>query len=179
MQNFVRFLKELRAYRRVMLFIILLTLITSSLSLPMPIIIQYLTDHLSDIAMQKNPGQHLNLIGIFAIIVVVAATSALAGYWLTYSISYLGQMFKLDMRRKLYGHMQTLSLGFFEKSQTGKLMSNITNDVATLDQLIGGGFVNVMQDLVTLLAVFGYIFYLNWKLALVSLIVFPIYILNY
>ena len=139
MQNFVRFLKELRAYKRVMFFIVILTLITASLSLPMPIIIQYLTDHLSDIALQKNPNTKLNLVGIFTAIVSIAAVSAVTGYWLTYSISYLGQRFKLDMRRKLYGHMQTLSLGFFEKSQTGKLMSNITNDVATLDQLIGGG----------------------------------------
>src|SRR5262249_10868334 len=89
------------------------------------------------------------------------------------------QRFKYDMRRKLYAHMQTLSLGFFEKNQTGKLMSNITNDVSTLDQLIGGGFVTLVSDLVTLSAVLFIVFFMNWKLALVALSVFPLYIANY
>ena len=179
MQNFVRFIKELRAYWRVMAIIVVLTLITSSLSLPMPLVIQYLTDHLSNEALRRSPHLTVNLLGVFGLVVGVAVASAFFGYWLTYSVTFLGQRFKYDMRRKLYAHMQTLSLGFFEKSQTGKLMSNITNDVSTLDHLIGGGFVNIVQDSVTLLAVMVFIFTKNWQLALVSLAVFPIYIANY
>lgn len=179
MQNFLRFIKELRAYRRVMALIVFLTLITSSLSLPMPLIIKYLTDHLSEKALKDGTFVSVNLPLAFGIVVGVATASAISGYCLTYSITFLGQRFKYDMRRKLYAHMQTLSLGFFEKSQTGKLMSNITNDVATLDQLIGGGFVTIVQDIVTLVAVLFIIFRMNWSLALVSLSIFPIYILNY
>ncbi len=177
MQNLVRFIKELRAYWRIMVLIVFLTLITAGLSLPMPLVIRYLTDHLSDDALRKHLA--VNLRAIFLIIVGVATASALFGYCLQLAITYLGQRFKYDMRRKLYAHMQTLSLGFFEKSQTGKLMSNITNDVSSLDQLLGGSFVTVMQDCVTLLFVMGYIFFVNWKLALIALVVYPIYILNY
>ena len=177
MQNIVRFLKEIRAYWPTMLLIIFLTLITSSLSLPMPFVIQYLTDNLSEKAFRQN--LHVNLLGVFLVVVGVAAASAFFGYCLSLTITYLGQRFKQDMRRKLYAHMQTLSLGFFEKSQTGKLMSNITNDVATLDQLIGGGFVTIVQDCVTLLAVLVIVFFKSWSLALVALSVYPIYILNY
>ena len=177
MQNFVRFIRELRAYWRTMALIVVLTLLTSALSLPMPFVIQYLTDHLSTKAFQKHLG--VNLLGVFLLVAGVAAASALFGYCLTLAITFLGQRFKYDMRRKLYAHMQTLSLGFFEKNQTGKLMSNITNDVATLDQLIGGGFVTVIQDCVTLLAVMVIIFFKSWSLALVALAVYPIYILNY
>jgi subfamily B ATP-binding cassette protein MsbA len=177
MQNFVRFVRELRAYRPVMALIVLLTLITASLSLPMPFVIKYLTDRLS----AKALGQHqpVNLPGVFLVVVGIAVASAFFGYCLTLAITYLGQKFKLDMRRKLYAHMQTLSLGFFEKSQTGKLMSNITNDVSALDQLIGGSFVTVVQDSVTLVAVMFIIFKMNWSLALIALSVYPIYILNY
>lgn len=162
-----------------MALIVFLTLITSSLSLPMPLIIKYLTDHLSEKALKDGTFVSVNLPLAFGIVVGVATASAISGYCLTYSITFLGQRFKYDMRRKLYAHMQTLSLGFFEKSQTGKLMSNITNDVATLDQLIGGGFVTIVQDIVTLVAVLFIIFRMNWSLALVSLSIFPIYILNY
>lgn len=177
MQNFVRFVGEVRRYWRLLLLIICLTLITSALSLPMPFVIQYLTDHLSEKAFQKHLG--VNLLNVFLTVVCVAIASAFFGFCLTYSITLLGQRFKYDMRKKLYMHIQTLSLGFFEKTQTGKLMSNITNDVAALDMLIGGGFVTVVQDVVTLAAVMIIIFIKSWSLALVALSVYPIYILNY
>src|SRR5271165_4183644 len=161
MHNFVRFVREIRKYGRLMAIIASLTVLNSALTLPPPLILKYLTDHI----LQHKP---VNLPGVFFVIVGITIGSAFVGYWLTYSITYLGQRFKYDMRRKLYAHMQTLSLGFFEKSQTGKLMSNITNDVASLDQLLGGGFVTVLQDSVTLLGVLGYLLYLNWRLALVA-----------
>jgi len=172
MQNLVRFAHEIRGYSRLLLVIALLTLVNSALSLPPPLILRYLTDNLQQ-------HKHVNLPGVFLVVVGLAVGSAFFGYWLTYSITLLGQKFKYEMRRKLYAHMQTLSLGFFEKSLTGKLMSNITNDVASLDQLIGGGFVNVLNDSVTLIGAMVIIFCINWHLALVALIVYPIYILNY
>jgi ATP-binding cassette subfamily B protein len=177
MQNFVRFLKELRSYWRVMGIVVVLTLFTSALAIPPPLILRYLTDSLSDKAVRAN--LHVPLIRVFLLYVAIATASSFVGYWLTYTITYLGQRFKYDMRRKLYAHIQSLSLGFFEKASTGKLMSNITNDVASLDQLIGGSFVTVLQDVVTLIAVMGGLLYLNWKLALVALAVYPLYVLNY
>lgn len=177
MKNFVRFIKELKAYWRLMAVIVILTLISASLSLPPPLIVRYLTDHLSEPAFRKHLP--VNLRGVFLVFVSVTVASAFFGYWLTYSITFLGQRFKYDMRRKLYSHMQTLSLGFFEKSQTGKLMSNITNDVSSLDQLIGGGFVTVIQDSCTLVVVMAFLLHLNWRLALISLVVYPLYIINY
>ncbi len=178
MQNFRRFIKELRAYGRIMLLSVFLTLITATLSLPPPLVVKYLTDHLSTGALQ-NPSLRVNLIGIFGLLLGTACLSAFFGYWLSVCLTYLGQRFKLDMRRKLYAHMQTLSLGFFEKSQTGKLMSNITNDVAALDQLLSGSLITIVQDTVTLTAVLCILLYQNWQLTLVALIVYPIYILNY
>lgn len=177
MQNFMRFLREVSRYWRVLLLIAFLTLLNSGLSLLPPQYIRYLTDTLSDAGLRKHLPVHLGY--LFLAIIVIAALQAVFGFCVTLAITWLGQRFKLDMRRKLYAHMQTLSLGFFEKSLTGKLMSNITNDVASLDQLLGGGFVNVLQDTVTLVAVMVYIFHVNWRLALVALTVYPIYIANY
>lgn len=177
MQNFIRFLKEVRGHWRLIAMIVLLTLCTAALSPAPPLVLRYLTDHLSEKAFRRHLP--VNLLGVFLVTVGIAAAAAFVSYWLNYAITLLGQRFKYDMRRKLYAHIQTLSLGFFEKSQTGKLMSNITNDVASLDQLLGGGFVTSVQDSVTLVGVLGYLLYLNWRLALIGLIVYPIYILNY
>jgi len=172
MRNLTRLLREVRRYWRVLLLIGLLTLIVAALGLPGPLIVRYLVDHL----VARKPFSF----GLFFLAYVgVAVASALVGSALSLTVTYLGQRFKYDMRRKLYSHMQSLSLGYFEKNQTGKLMSNITNDVATLDQLISGGFVTLVSDLVTLGAVLVIIFVMNAYLAMWSLIVFPLYIANY
>ncbi|MCC6729576.1 MAG: ABC transporter ATP-binding protein [Chthonomonadales bacterium] len=172
MRNLLRLLNEVRRYWRVLLLIGVLTLTTAGLGLPGPLIVKYLVDHLVD-------HKPFNVFLVFLALVGVAAAAGLVGFALTMCVTYLGQRFKYDMRRKLYAHMQTLSLGFFEKNQTGKLMSNITNDVATLDQLISGGFVTLISDLVTLSAVLFIVFHMNWYLAAWSLAVFPLYVANY
>lgn len=172
MRNLLRLFHEVKRYWRVLMLIIFLTACTAGLGLPGPLIIRYLVDHL----VARKP---FNIALFFAAYVGVSVASSLVGATLSLTVTYLGQRFKYDMRRKLYSHMQTLSLGFFEKNQTGKLMSNITNDVATLDQLISGGFVTLVSDLVTLCAVLIIVFRMNWYLALWSLSVFPLYIVNY
>ena len=177
MQNFVRFIKELRVYWRVMLLVILLTLCISALSIQPNLILAYLADHLSDKALTRHLP--VNLARIFMLLLALAAGSALLSFAQAYAVNYLGQQFKLHMRRKLYAHMQSLSLGFFEKSQTGKLMSTITNDVASLDQLVSGSLVTVIQDVVTLLVVICLLFWKSGSLSLIALSVYPIYILNY
>jgi ATP-binding cassette, subfamily B, bacterial len=201
MQNFGRFLKEIRRYWRLMLLIVCLTLCTAALSPWQPIFLKYMTDGFSDLALKNHSlivlvrplfslrhglrfvpfpvTQQMYLVIVFTAGVTVATLSSAFGFCLQYSITLLSQNFKLNMREKLYAHMQSLSLGFFEKAQIGKLMSNITNDVATMDQLIGGSFVTVVQDLVTLLGVIAYLLYLNWQLALIALVVYPVYIMNY
>lgn len=174
---FLRFIKELAPYRGIMVIAICLTLCLAALSLPPPKIIGYLTDHLSDKALQKHSP--VNLPGVFAILLGVAVFSAFFSFWLAYTLNYLGQRFKHDMRRKLYAHMQSLSTGFFEKSQTGKLMSTITNDVSALDQLVSGSLSTIVQDIATLGVVFIMLFRQSASLASVALIVYPFYILNY
>ncbi len=174
---FLRFVKELAPYRLLMAGAVCLTLCSAALSLPPPKIIGYLTDHLSDKALREH--QPVNLPGVFGILLGVAAASAFCSFWLAYTLNYLGQCFKHDMRRKLYAHMQTLSAGFFEKSQTGKLMSNITNDVSALDQLVSGSLSTIVQDVATLGVVFIMLFRQSASLATVALSVYPIYILNY
>ena len=177
MQNFARFMKELRPYWRVLAIVVVLTLLTASLSFPPPLILGYLIDSLSDKAVRAH--LQVPLLNVFVLYVALATAGSFIGYWLTYAVTYLGQRFKYDMRRKLYAHIQTLSLGYFEKASTGKLMSNITNDVASLDQLIGGSFVTVLQDVTMLVGAVCFLTFLNWRLALIALAVYPFYVLNY
>lgn len=172
MRNILRLVRELKAYWHIMLLMCVLTLLGAGLGTVHPQIVRYFIDHL----VTRQP---FNIGLVFLALVGVAIAAGLVSFALSLTVTYLGQRFKYDMRRKLYSHMQTLSLGYFEKNQTGKLMSNITNDVATLDQLIGGGLVSLVSDLVTLAIVLIIIFRWDVSLALLSLCVFPAYIINF
>ena len=160
-----------------MLLIVFLTVCIAGLSVVPPLALAYLTDHVSDKAITQHLPVHLGY--VFLAYVGIALGNGLLTFCLGYTVNYLGQQFKMGMRRKLYAHMQSLSLGFFEKSQTGKLMSTIANDVASLDQLVSGSLVTVMQDAVTLIIVISYLFIKSGSLALIALSMYPIYLLNY
>lgn len=181
MKLLVRFVRELRPYTRTLLLIAVLTIANATLALQSPAIIQQIFNFL-DVRKSEPfhlPGPFASLQGAFLLLLLISASAGLLGYFQGQTITYLGQRFLLDTRVKLYSHLQTLSQGFFEKSQTGKLVATIVNDVGQVNQLITGAFVTIVQDVVTLGGVLFVLFFQNWKLALLALAVYPIYILNF
>ncbi len=107
-------------------------------------------------------------------IIVVFFLRGIFFYGQTYLMSYIGQKVIIDLREKLYRHLQSLSLSFYEQRQTGELMSYVTNDVAAVQ----AGIVDNMIELVTegsiLIGSLVFMFYLDWKLSLLTLITLPL-----
>jgi subfamily B ATP-binding cassette protein MsbA len=170
-------MRELRPYVRTMLFVGTLTVCNAILALQIPAII-------GDLFNRLKPDQPIsvNLPAVFFKIVGIALVSGAIGYFQSVTITRLGQLFMYNTRRKLYAHLQTLSQGYFEKAQTGKIVATVVNDVGQVNQLITGGFVQIIQDTVTLVGVLAILFWPgvgNWKLALLALTVYPIYVVNY
>ena len=181
MELLARFVRELRPYIRTLILIAILTVSNSVLALQTPAIIQQIFNFLDP---KKSEPFHLfgpfaSLSGAFALLLLVSAAAGTMGYFQGQTVTYLGQRFLLDTRVKLYRHLQTLSQGFFEKSQTGKLVATIVNDVGQVNQLITGAFVTIVQDVVTLGGVLLVLFLQDWRLALLALTVYPVYIVNY
>ena len=180
-----RFLHELKPYRKTMLFVGVLTFANAILSLQVPAIIGHLFNLLDP---KQKPGHlpavflpvvHQGLWGYFELIVGISLISGAIGYFMSVTVTALGQLFTYNTRQKLYAHLQSLSQGYFEKAQTGKLVATIVNDVGQVNQLITGGFVNIIQDTVTLFGVLFYLFFQNANLAFLALSVYPIYVVNY
>ena len=177
MKLLVRFFGELRPYVRTMAFVGFLAAINAVLSLLIPRIIGDLFNRLDP--KSANYGQ-LNLPLTFAYILGIAVLTGGVGYVLTVTVTRLGQLFMFNTRRKLYAHLQSLSQGYFEKAQPGKLVATIVNDVGQVNQLVTGGFVQILADVVTLVGVLINLFiFKDWRLALLSLAVYPVYIANY
>lgn len=176
MHLLLRFLKELRPYVRTMIFVGVLTVVNALLSLQIPRIIGHLFNQLDPKTSTGIP----NLPMVALSIVGISLATGVVGYFLGQMVTALGQLFMLNTRRKLFSHLESLSQGFFEKAQVGKLVSTLVNDVGQVNTLITGGFVTVLSDGVTLIGVLVIIFvFKNWQLGLLALAVYPIYIVNY
>jgi ATP-binding cassette, subfamily B, bacterial MsbA len=78
-----------------------------------------------------------------------------------------------DIRTKLFGHLQNLSLGFFNRASTGDLIARITSDTQVLYNIIGGSFASAVKDPVTILITLGVLLAIQPTLTLISIIIFP------
>jgi ATP-binding cassette subfamily B protein len=110
-------------------------------------------------------------------------SSILAGIFLVQKIAQYGQdsqmaaaalAIALDLRKRVYTHLQTLSLSYFETSKTGDLSYRLTEDIDRVGEVVNKIFHDFTPCVLQLIAVFGYMIYLNWQLTLASLIVVPL-----
>jgi len=95
-------------------------------------------------------------------------------YVQTYLTGWVGERILADLRMKLFGHLQRLSLGFFERNRAGVIISRLTNDVEALDQLVTDGVTTLVQSTLTLIGTAILLFVLDWRLALATLAVIPL-----
>ena len=79
-----------------------------------------------------------------------------------------------DLRRDLFAHIQTLELGYFERNRAGWLISRLTNDVDALEELVTDGLYSSVQNTLLLFGTAGVLLFLDWRLALATLTVFPL-----
>src|SRR5205085_2063355 len=91
----------------------------------------------------------------------------------TYYTGWVGERMLADLRMQLFGHLQRLSLGFFERNRAGVIISRLTNDVEALDQLVTDGVTSLVQNSLTLVGTAILLFVLDWRLALATLTVIP------
>jgi len=95
-------------------------------------------------------------------------------YGQAYLMSYVGQRIIADLREKIYNHLQSLSLSFFTRNPTGVLMSRITNDVSLVQGAVTDAVTGLLKDFFTIIGLVAVIFYRDWSLAIVALVVFPL-----
>jgi ATP-binding cassette, subfamily B, multidrug efflux pump len=87
-----------------------------------------------------------------------------------YIMSWTGQKVMYDMRVRLFAHIQTLNLRFFDKTPVGVLMTRLTSDIETLSELVSSGVVQMIGDLLTLSGILIILFFLSVRLSLISLV---------
>ena len=124
-----------------------------------------------DDGVDKQDVQTLWWIG--ALFVLAGLLTILATSAQTYFTGWTGERILADLRNTLFRHLQRLSLGFYERNRAGVIISRLTNDVEALDQLVTDGFTSLIQNTLTLFGSIVILFFLDWRLALATLIVLP------
>jgi subfamily B ATP-binding cassette protein MsbA len=108
------------------------------------------------------------------IILVLMSLKGFFSFWQVYLIEYVGQRVILSIRNEVYQHLQTLSLGFFSRTQTGTLVSRITNDVTLLQTAAASIIADALRQGCTAFGLVIVVFYRHWKLAMIVLVIFPL-----
>ncbi|NIK79480.1 subfamily B ATP-binding cassette protein MsbA [Paenibacillus castaneae] len=142
----------------------------SLLEFAVPQLTQYTID---DIIPHKR---YNDLIWIGAGVLGAAILLGLFNFFSSLLMASVGQRAVYDIRNELYGHIQKLDIGFFDRNRTGDLMSRVTNDVNMLQQLVSNGMMSLITDWFTFIFVASYMLWINWQLTLVVLITFPLMI---
>jgi subfamily B ATP-binding cassette protein MsbA len=126
---------------------------------------------LDEIFINKNEALLLALpLALFAVAVLKSAFS----YGQNYLMNYVGNHIVTDIRQELFGRMVRLPVSYHDSNTSGRLVSRVINDVTLMANAIAGVLKDIFQQGLTFLAMLGVIFYQNWKLGSLSLIVIPL-----
>ena len=113
-------------------------------------------------------------IGIFYLIIITVAF--IINYGQIYLIQYTGQKIIFNLRQQIFEHLQSLSLSFFDKNPVGRLVTRVTNDTDTLNELYTSVIANLFNDIFIILGIIIAMVSYNVKLALISLSTTPLII---
>ena len=167
-----RLLTYLRPYKGTVALSILLLAIASGLVIVGP----WLTQQAIDVAIPQRDRDRLATLAL--VFVGVTLVSFLIQYAQTLLTTWLGQRIMYDLRTQIFAHLQRLDLRFYDRNPTGRLMTRITSDVETLNELFSSGIVTVFGDLFSLAFIVGAMLLLDARLALVTFSVLPLVFLT-
>ena len=94
-------------------------------------------------------------------------------YTYSYTLDAVGQSTIRDMREKIFAHIHSLPISFFHHTPTGELIARVVNDATLIQMAVSRAIVGILKDLLQVFGLLFVIFYLNWQLALISLVFMP------
>ena len=171
-----------QSYKRLLMFVLpykkrlVVAVICMAFSGASNVVVPWLIKDVIDKVLANKDTATLNLI-----VVGILVLFLLRGFFYfgeRYLMSFVGQKIVNDIREKLYRHLQTLSLSYFDRRKTGNIMSNLTNDVSALQTAIAGNLISFVQEVVILVGSLVSMIALYWKLTLLTLVIVPLVVVT-
>ena len=168
MKNYKRLLMYIKPYIKRLILALFCIVMAAGANLYLPWIIK---DMIDDVLMSKNMMM-LNLIAVG--ILVVMFVRGVFYYGQSYLVSYVGQRVIIDVRSILFRKFQRMPLAYFDRQQTGTVMSYITNDVAAMQSAIVDNLIDLVTEASILIGSLCMMIYLDWKLSMLTLMTIPL-----
>ena len=168
MKNYKRLLKYMRPYVKRFIFAVFCIIMAAAANLYLPWIIK---DMIDKVLADKDMAM-LNLICIG--IVVVFLLRGIFYYGQSYLVSYIGEKVIIDVREVMFRKFQRMPMAYFDRHQTGETMSFITNDVQSIQSALVEQLIEMVTEGSILIGSIVFMFILDWKLSLLTLIVIPL-----
>ena len=163
-----RLIRYLRPHRATVGLAVTLLLVHAGLVLAGPLLTERALDHAIP---ARDGGLLAQYAALFAGALVITGFVEYGEYLLTVRVA---QRVMFDLRNQIFTHLQRLSVPFFDANPVGRLMTRVTNDVETLNELFQSGIVTAFGDLFTLVAISVMMLVTDWRLALVAFAVIPV-----
>ena len=179
----------IRPYRAMLVVIFLAMLVQTAMGVAAPWPLKVVVDnvvgdhklpHVIEDAIRPfaAPGDRMKLAAVAAIVtVLIALLGAIASYIANYYTTSVGQWVANDLRLRTYHHLERLSLHYYDTHETGTLLSTITDDVQTIQSFASAATLGILVDLLTIVAMLGVMFWLNWDFTLIVVAATPFMLL--
>ncbi|HEX8635251.1 MAG TPA: ABC transporter ATP-binding protein [Pyrinomonadaceae bacterium] len=172
-----RLLRYLRPYLRLLVPALLLTLALNGLRVLQPKFTQYAIDWYIVPCQQVGSGvscQSGGLLWLALAMLVVLLLTFLFTYAAAVLLNTIGQHVMYDLRAELYEKLQRQEVAYFDRHPVGRIMTRLTSDVDSLNELFTSGVTDVLGDFVTIFIIIGIMLAMDWRLTLVTLITVPL-----
>jgi ATP-binding cassette subfamily B protein len=162
-----RMLAYLRPYRLLLTLVLLIVIAAAVLQSAGPLIVRRAVDDYIQVGKANGLGW-----------LVLAYTGTLVGVFLLFFlqavlITYVGQRVMMDLRLQLFTHVEKMSIAYFDRNPVGRLVTRLTNDVSTIEEVLSQGVVEALYSVLLLITIVIALFYLDWRLAIVMLVFVP------
>ncbi|TAG55909.1 MAG: ABC transporter ATP-binding protein, partial [Cytophagales bacterium] len=155
-------------YQKTFYLIVFLTIMAGIIAPIRPYLIKYTTDN------HILKGDFNGLLIVSCLLVFLLFFVAILEYFNSYLSGWLGQNIIRDVRQKLYAHLLKHKLSFYDKTPVGRLITRSISDIETISDVFTEGLADIAGSVLQLVFIMSIMFYLNWKLTLVSLSVIPV-----
>jgi ATP-binding cassette subfamily B protein len=169
--NLRRIVGLFRPYRRRLGTVLLLILVSSAIGAVSP----FLVREIIDVALPERDTALLNL--YVGGLIAIAILTGVLGVLQTWLSNVVGQRVMHDLRAAVYRHLQRLSLAFFTRTRTGEVQSRIANDIGGIQTVVTSTATSIVSNVTTVVAAVVAMFLLDWRLALFSLALVPLFVL--
>jgi ATP-binding cassette subfamily B protein len=157
-------------YKWQLIAVIAMVLITAALGIVTPLLIRRVID------FSIPNGDETELFWLVGAMVAVTVASGVFNLWQAYLNTDVGLSVMRDLRRRVYGHLQKLSISFFTRTRTGDIQSRVSNDVASTELVLTDTISNVVSNVAVVISSVIAMLLISWELSLVALAVVPVFV---